>query len=642
MHKISRFVTQLLNHNLLVAGDDLFYHVAQILSVQGRGMSVGHLSQINVFPVKSLGGLALSSAWVEKQGLTFDRRFMLALPDGSMVTARKYPQMVCIHTALRHDGVLFSAQGHPALTIRYADFQLQAIPAQVWSDHFMAYTTTQAANAWFSQVLGLQVELLYSGEQSNRVREKIGHNVSFADGYPLLVISQASLDELNRRSPESHAMDQFRTNLVVAGTEPFAEDSWKRIRIGEVEFEAVKPCERCILTTVEVEKGTLRASQEPLRTLSLFRANDQGSVFFGQNLVAKNEGIIRAGDPIEVLEYKEKEFYVDQGVRQFALTCVEREEIARDFVTFWFESPQEGTLHYLAGQYLLIEVVIDGQALQRYYTLSSSPSRPTRLAISVKRIEGGRVSNWLQDHVQLGSTLTAQQPAGDFYIDKTARQPLLLLSAGSGITPMLAMLRNLADHNQLDDVVFYHQCRSAQDIPYRAELEGLAAQHPGLTLIWALTQPSVGWQGEQGRLSLSHIKRILRLAARQVFVCGPEGFMQKAKNLIMKQGVSESNYHQEAFGGVQVAPREKKALKLSFNGIDVSADNQKTLLEHAEDSGVNIPNSCRAGICGACKIKVKTGSVTQPKAPALMDHERANGMALACCSIATSDLDVEF
>ncbi|MCX9563908.1 MOSC N-terminal beta barrel domain-containing protein, partial [Vibrio cholerae] len=161
-------------------------------------MSTGHLSQINVFPVKSLGGLALSSAWVEKQGLTFDRRFMLALSDGSMVTARKFPQMVLIKTALRHDGVLFSAQGHPSLTIRYADFKLQPVPAQVWADNFTAYTTTDEADDWFSTVLGIRVELLYSGEQSNRVREKVGHNVSFADGYPLLVISQASLDELNR------------------------------------------------------------------------------------------------------------------------------------------------------------------------------------------------------------------------------------------------------------------------------------------------------------------------------------------------------------------------------------------------------------------------------------------------------------
>ncbi|ENM5907252.1 hybrid-cluster NAD(P)-dependent oxidoreductase [Vibrio mimicus] len=605
-------------------------------------MSTGHLSQINVFPVKSLGGLALSSAWVEKQGLTFDRRFMLALSDGSMVTARKFPQMVLIKTALRHDGVLFSAQGHPSLTIRYADFKLQPVPAQVWADNFTAYTTTDEADDWFSTVLGIRVELLYSGEQSKRVREKVGHNVSFADGYPMLVISQASLDELNRRSPEFHSMDQFRTNLVVFGTEPFAEDSWKRIRIGEVEFEAVKPCERCILTTVEVKKGAFRPTKEPLRTLSQFRANERGGVFFGQNLVAKNEGMIRAGDLIEVLEYKEKEVYPDQGISHFTLTCVEREEIARDFVTFWLEPAKGIAPQYLPGQHLPIEMVIDGESVQRYYTLSSSPSRPGRLAISVKRIDGGRVSNWLQDHLQIGTTLTAQHPAGHFHLDTTAPQPLLLLSAGSGVTPMLSMLRYLADHNQVDDVVFYHQCRSEQDIPCRAELDALAKQHVGLTLIYALTQPSAEWQGEHGRLALSHIKRIPDLPARQVFVCGPDGFMQKAKNLLQKQGVADSAYHQEAFGAQRTEPRENKSVTMRFNGIQVEGNNQKTLLEQAEAAGVKIANSCRAGICGACKVTVKSGLVQQPNVPALADHERAMGMALACCAMPDTDVDVEF
>lgn len=245
------------------------------------------LSQINVFPVKSVGGISLSSAWVEKQGLTFDRRFMLALADGSMVTARKYPKMVKVSSSLQPDGLIFTYEGKEPLRLKYANFKMQEAPATVWKDSFTAYTTNDEADDWFSDVLGVRVELLFSGEQSNRVREKLGQNVSFADGYPMLVISQASLDELNRRSPEVHSMDQFRTNFVVSNTEAFAEDGWKRIRIGEVEFEAVKPCERCILTTVDVERGEFRATKEPLNTFSTFRANERGGVFFGQNLVAK-------------------------------------------------------------------------------------------------------------------------------------------------------------------------------------------------------------------------------------------------------------------------------------------------------------------------------------------------------------------
>lgn len=604
-------------------------------------MSSAHLSQINVYPVKSVAGIALSTAWVEKQGLMFDRRFMVALADGSMVTARKYPAMVKVRSTLTPDGLIFTAQGKPPLTLRYADFKLQEAPATVWKDNFVAYTTTDEADDWFSEVLGQRVELLFSGQQSNRVREKVGSNVSFADGYPLLVISEGSLEELNRRSPERHSMDQFRTNLVVSGTLPFAEDGWKRIRIGEVEFEAVKPCERCILTTVDVETGTFRPTQEPLRTLSQFRANERGGVFFGQNLVAKNEGMIRAGDEVQVLEYKEKEAYQDQGLRHYRMTCVEREEIARDFITFWLEPQQDELPGYQPGQHLPIELVIEGERVTRRYTLSSSPSRPGRLAISVKRINGGRVSNWLISHLQVGDALTTEAPDGSFHLDGTqSGQPLLLLSAGSGVTPMLSMLRYLADHDQIDDVVFYHQCRSVEDIPVRDELQQLERQFTGLKVFISLTQAPLDWFGLKGRFSLSHLKQVKDVTQRQVFVCGPDGFMQKAKNLLLKQGLPQTAYHQEAFGVALTAPKELKTVQLNINGKVFSGNNQAPLLDQAEEAGIHIESSCRAGLCGACKVTVQSGKVHQPQVPALPEHERHMGVVLACCCVPETDVEI--
>lgn len=603
-------------------------------------MSAPTLSQINVYPVKSVGGLSLSTSWVEKQGLMFDRRFMLAFSDGSMVTARKYPQMVKVQSNLTPDGIIFTAQGYQPLRIRYSEFKMQQAPAQVWKDNFVAYTTTDAADDWFSQVLGQRVELLYCGEQSNRVREKLGHNVSFADGYPMLVISEASLSELNRRSPETHSMDQFRTNLVVSGTEPFEEDSWKRIRIGEVEFEAVKPCERCILTTVDVEKGEFRASKEPLNTLSQFRANERGGVFFGQNLVALNEGVIHQHDKVEVLEYKDKEVYPDNTPKTLYMTCVEREEIARDFITFWLE-PQHGELPvYQPGQHLPISLRIGAETVARRYTLSSSPSRPGRMAISVKRIDGGRVSNWLADNLAIGDTLTCEQPDGSFHLGGQSHQPLLLLSAGSGVTPMLSMLRYLADHQQLEDVVFYHQCRSVEDIPCQQELDELRRQHPGLTVLISLSQAPMDWFGLKGRLTSAHLKQVKDVEQRQVFVCGPDGFMQKAKNLLLKKGLPEENYHQEAFGVSQISQQPLKELMLSVNGHVFKGDNQKTLLEQAEEAGAPIANSCRAGLCGACKVTVESGKIHQPDVPALQEHERNMGIALACCSVPQTDIEV--
>lgn len=592
------------------------------------------LCEVNVYPVKSIGGIALSSAWVEKQGLSFDRRFMLAFDNGSMATARKYPQMVLVQASLVADGIVITYPERTPLRLRYSEFTLQEVETQVWNDKFMAYSTTKQACQWFSDLLGDDVQLLFSGEQSNRVKEELlGQNVSFADGSPVLVISQASLDELNRRSSEHHEMTQFRTNLVVSGDEPFIEDGWKRIRIGEVEFETVKPCERCILATLDPSKAQFKSNMEPLKTLSKFRTNERGGVNFGQKLKPINEGMIRVGDVIEVLEMKPKEEYAENSSQELQLTCVEREWIAPDFATFWFK-PLSGQLpNYKAGQHLPIDVEINGKKVSRYYTLSSSPTNTERYAISVKRVEGGKVSNWLLDNLQIGDNLNAYKPSGDFQLNETDF-PLLLLSAGSGITPMLSFLRYMADSEKLKDVVFLYQCRNEEDIPYRHELDKLNQLYPQLNLM-------ISWDGLSGPFSMSHLEQVPDLTKRQVFVCGPEGFMQKANNLLLEMGLPESQYHQEAFGIASQTVVEKQELSITINGAQFIGDNQRSLLVQVEDAGFEIASSCRAGLCGLCKVSVTSGDYSQPDVPALLAEDREANQVLACCCVPRGDISIE-
>ena len=605
-----------------------------------QSLVVPTLSQIHVYPVKSTAALTQSHAWVEKQGLAFDRRFMVASDEGAMITARKYPQMVKITATLTMTGLVLQYPNKTDLVLQYADFAMVDASATVWNDNFSAYTTTMIANQWFSDIIGHSVQLLFCGQQSNRVRSKIGHNVSFADGYPLLVISEASLAALNERSRDHHTMAQFRTNLVVSNTDAFAEDGWKRIRIGEVEFEIVKPCARCILTTVDPLTGEFNALKEPLKTMATFRADATGDVFFGQNLVALNEGMIRAGDVIEVLEKQPKQVYVDNAETKLLLTCVEREDIAADFTTFWLESHQQSPLPpYLPGQHLPLQLEINGEFIARYYTLSSSPSRPGRYAISVKRIDDGRISNWLHQYFQVGDVLAADKPSGDFHLG-IHTDKLLLLSAGSGITPMLSMLRYLSDNDNIRDVVFYHQCSTEADIPSLQELHQLEKMHPSLDLRIVLSQPRRDWQGESGRLSLSHLAMISDLDQRQVFVCGPNAFMDTAKKLLLKMGVSPARYHQEAFGPLGGSSTPKQSVKLNIDGHIFNGNNQQTLLEQAETAGVELNYSCRAGFCGACKVTLTSGQVEQPDVPALLPQERQQGKILACCCIPKTDLKI--
>lgn len=600
------------------------------------------VSQINIFPVKSAGGISLSHAWVEKVGLSFDRRFMVTDSTGKMVTGRTEPKMTEVAVTLQANGITLTHPTMSPLVLKYSQFSMSETATGVWKDEFLGYTTTSTANAWFSHLLGGNKQLLFTGEESSpRFSQTADTKVSFADGYPLLLISEASLEALNERSPDRHRMDQFRTNIVARGCGPFEEDTWDKIRIGGVTFKLDRPSSRCVFTTLDLETGRFRPNGEPITTLSQFRTDEKGNVNFGMNLIALNEGIISAGDGIEVLAYREPEVYEDHTTPKLNLKCCDIEPVARDFTTFWFSSKQGTLPSYLAGQHLPIELDINGERIQRRYTLSSSPTRPEYLSISVKRVEEGLVSNWLHDHLAVGSVIKAQQPDGQFHLseDSAKRQSLLLLSGGSGVTPMISMLRALSDRDEVGDVVFLHQCRREEDIPFASELEALAKQHPGLTVLTLLSQPSDDWTGLSGRLSQEHLALISNLHQREIFVCGPDGFMTSAFNLLTMLGVPESQCYQEFFTsptvGVEAPPME---VNITIEGEFVRGDNQRPILIQAEESGVYIDYSCRAGVCGCCKMRLIDGEVLQPDMPALFPGEKEDGLVLACCCVPKSDV----
>lgn len=596
------------------------------------------ITGLNLYPIKSAAGLAVPDAWVSREGLRGDRRYMLAKPDGTFVTARTHPRLQGIGVTPVAGGLELH-YGDRQLSLRHQRFLLQPVATGVWKDSFTAWSTHADYDAWFSAILEEPVQLLWLGQHSNRYREKLGSGVSFADGYPLLLISEGSLADLNLRADAKMEMSQFRTNLVVRGSRPFEEDGWRRIRIGEVEFLVAKPCSRCIMTTIEPGSERFNAMKEPLATLTRYRRGDDGEVYFGQNLVPLNEGEIRLDDRVEVLEYASAPLYPDAAPRRRQLVCVEREPLARDMDTFWLEAVDRRPLaDYRPGQHLPVALDIDGRRHLRHYTLSSSPTRPGRYGISVKRQPDGVVSNWLAEALQPGHALLAHAPAGDFYL-RPARG-YLLLSAGSGVTPMLSMVRAMADLDRLQDVHFLHVCRAEADIPAAAELKALARRHAGLRLDFVLTRSE---RGPGGRLELAQLAGIAALQQRDVYLCGPAGFMQQTRSWLLALGVPVGRIHQESFGGpvdTDVA-RETKAVRLRIGGHEFTGNNQQDLLTQAEGQGLQLPWSCRAGICGSCKQNLKSGEVAQPEAPALSAAEREAGVVLACCCVPLSDVELE-
>ncbi len=599
------------------------------------------LREINIYPIKSTRGMSVSRVWVNKQGLSQDRKLMVAKLDGAMVTARTYPQLLNVKTLLVAEGLQLTCPGLAPLLLAMNDFSMKEVATQVWDAKFTAFHTTPKACDWFSEVIGEPVFLLFAGNQPNRIHPKMQQQVAFVDEYPALLISQGSLNALNNRSQRINTMEQFRPNLVIDNMEEFEEDGWLQVKIGEVMFEVTKACERCILTTAEIGQSKFHALAEPLASLAKFRAKKEGGVFFGQNLKPLNDGVIQVGDVVQVLKTQPKQKYADTSTLNFLLTCVARKAISKDFETFTFEHATKklngNTLpSFIPGQYLPLCLQINGKSVSRCYTLSSSPNNQ-QYQISVKRVTGGVSSNWLHDHCEVGTQLTAQKPRGDFHLNQQ-HNTLLLLSAGSGITPMLSMVNFLSDNKQLQDVVFYHQCSSEQDIPMRAQLEQLAKQHPTLQVHFALTKPPQNWQGLTGRFDQQHLKVIPKLNDRQVFVCGPQAFMESAKNLLIKNGLPPQHYHQEAFGMAKAEVGEYKDVCITVDNKSIPATNQNTVLEHLSNNGIAIKSSCRAGVCGACKVTLQEGEVVQMSTSALSEEERAAGVVLACCSTPITDV----
>ncbi len=279
------------------------------------------LSRLFVYPVKSMRGLQLSQAMAGTSGLAFDRTFMITDPDGTFITARQFPQLVLFTPALMHDGVLLSAPDGQTCLVRFDDFAPDTAPTEVWGNHFQARIAPEAVNRWLSEYLQRPVQLRWQGPQlSRRVKRRPDIPLGFADGYPFLLINDASLDDLRRRCSAGIRLEQFRPNLVVSGAAAYAEDGWQTLRIGEVMFDVAKPCSRCVLTTVSPERGRKHPSGEPLATLQQYRTAENGDVDFGVNLIARNSGIIRVGDGVEVLSTKPSRPYgAGAGVENLTL-----------------------------------------------------------------------------------------------------------------------------------------------------------------------------------------------------------------------------------------------------------------------------------------------------------------------------------
>ncbi len=261
------------------------------------------LSNLTYYPIKACRGFDVQASNVERMGLEHDRRMMVVTLEGEFLTQREHPKLALITPTLKNDSVTLSAPNFDSI-----QFGIQSsgasYPVNIWkSTGVQAVDQGEESAQWISDWLGTSVRLVHIADGflrkvSSEYAINTDDHTGFADGYPILIISEASLQDLNSRLDSALPMNRFRPNIVVKDCEPFAENTWQRIRIGGVEMALVKPCARCEVTTTD--QVTLERKKEPLKTLGGYRKHKLGAIF-GMNVIPLNEGRLEIGMDVEVI-----------------------------------------------------------------------------------------------------------------------------------------------------------------------------------------------------------------------------------------------------------------------------------------------------------------------------------------------------
>jgi ferredoxin-NADP reductase len=319
-----------------------------------------------------------------------------------------------------------------------------------------------------------------------------------------------------------------------------------------------------------------------------------------------------------------------------------------DTATFTFRAPSGAWFDYQPGQFITLDLPVPGGNVQRTYTISSSPSRPLSVSITVKAQKGSIATRWMLDHLKPGMRIKAYGPAGIFSFHRHPARKYLFISAGSGITPMMSMTTWAWDSGEMPDIVFVHAARRPSEIIFRERLEQFANRVPGLKLRFTVEEPDPfrAWPGYQGRLS----QIMLGLMApdyleREVFCCGPEPFMQTVRDMLGALNYDMARYHQESFQApvgteaeaVQlndIVPDADAAAQITFglSGVTAACAETDTVLAVARAAGLNIPSGCTFGLCGTCKIRKTAGEVHMVHNGGITEDDIAEGWILACCS----------
>ena len=349
------------------------------------------------------------------------------------------------------------------------------------------------------------------------------------------------------------------------------------------------------------------------------------------------------------------------------LICRQVQDITHDVKTFLFEPAQPALFQHEPGQFVTLQLQIDGRSVSRCYTISTPPTRPHLLGITVKRQPGGLVSNWLHDTMAPGKRISADGPFGVFTIARHRSAKYLFLSGGSGITPVMSMTRTLYDLGSDADVVFVHSARTPADIIFRRELETIASTVPTVRVVPVCERdaPREPWSGLRGFLSVEMLQLLAPdLDDRVVFCCGPAPYMAAVRRILGEAGFDMQNYHEESFSFEDLTMKEFSArgtadgatdeaepgatsatrtysVEFVRSGRTFTCAEDENVLDAAYEAGLAPPSSCGQGMCGTCKTTMLSGTVDMQHNGGIRPREIAQNKVLICCSKPLSDLTID-
>ncbi|MCX7561878.1 MOSC domain-containing protein [Sulfitobacter sp. F26204] len=585
------------------------------------------IADLFCYPLKSGRCQNLTSAQLNSDGILGDRRWMVVDEQGVQITAREAPCLLALAIV---------GGDHDKASLVLPDGERFSIPSQkpvrevnLFSEPLVAADAGDQIAERLSALLGRTARLVEKTPETRRRYDEANYG-RFGDAAPLLIMNQNSLDALNARLAWPVSMDRFRPNIVLSGADAFAEDTWKRLEIGDAMLAIVEPCARCVLTTIDSQTRRRDLSQDPLRTLSEFRSDDNGDIHFGIYARVLRSGTIAQGEIVGIREsttptvYEKKRAQITIPPDRYLLRLISHETAATQARHLWFRfEGQPPAAPIKPGQYITLRVPQeDGLEAVRSFTISAQRDGGAEIRLSIRQQARGGISEFLTQFAEVGDTVWASGIHGDFTRDDSTHEGLFL-SAGSGVTPFLAMLAQTA---YFGEVVHIHMDRAADRAIGLDELNTAQKRIPGYSL-------QTRWSGEVGRLDTDCLSSIPRLASRTVWLCGPNGFVEGAKTLLGQLGVAPHNIRTEVFTRPSSGEETGETFEAILDGgPPVRVDAGIPLLKALRAAGLNLPSSCEIGSCGTCRLKLIEGHCQGAAG------EDQTGTVLPCTAYARSDL----